>query len=398
MTTFLEGATTLGERLIEIRRELHACAEVGLELPETQAIVLRELGGLGLEVTAGAGLSSVTAVLEGEASGPVVLLRADMDALPLRESTGLPFASVRGTMHACGHDLHTAGLLGAAALLAARRDTLPGRVVFMFQPGEEGWAGGRMMIDEGVLDAGGQRPVAAYALHVDCTTPAGQVVTREGPIMASASALRMTLHGTGGHAAFPHQATDVVPVAAELILAVQSFVARRVPATESAVISITKVRSDSDAGNVLPASVELEANIRTLGRETLAFIRVALPALLESIATAHGCRLETEFVDSYPVTHNDPSETRFAADVISAIGDPTPITWLETPSMASEDFAYVLDQVPGALVFLGVAPADGTSGPMHSETAVFDDRLLALHATMLAELAWRRLSLEGASR
>lgn len=396
MTTqpdFLTEAAPLRERLIEVRRELHAHAEVGLDLPQTQAIIARELAGLGLEAVTGTALTSVTAVVRGAASTPVILLRSDMDALPLREATGLPFTASGGAMHACGHDLHMAGLLGAARLLAERRDELQGTIVLMFQPGEEGFAGGRLMIDEGVLDAAGDRPLAAFALHVDCTTPAGRIVTREGPIMASASALRMTLRGPGGHAAFPQHTVDIVPVAAELILAVQSFAARRVPAAESAVISITKVRTDSDAGNVLPSSVELEANIRTLAPSTIALIRDALPALLTSIAAAHGCDLETEFVDSYPVTVNDPVETRFAIDAVAHVVGSGAIAPLESPSMASEDFAYVLEQVPGALVFFGVAPDDGTSGPMHSETAVFDDGMLDVHAAILADLAWRRLAL-----
>lgn len=378
--------------LVALRRELHACAEIGLDLPRTQAVLLRELDGLGLEITTGTALSSVTAVLHGALPGPTVLLRADMDALPIAETTGLPFAGDRGAMHACGHDLHMAGLVGAARLLAARRDEVAGRVVFMFQPGEEGYAGGRLMIEEGVLAAADERPVAAYAVHVDCTTPAGQFVTREGPIMASASALRMTLRGTGGHAAFPHHSVDPVPVAAELILAVQSFAARRVPATESVVLSITKVRTDAEAGNVLPAAVELEANIRTLSREALTLVRENLPPLLTAIAAAHGCTLEAEFIDSYPVTHNDPAETRFVLDDLDRRFGAECVIRLPAPSMASEDFAYVLEEIPGTLLFMGVAPADGSSGPMHSERAVFDDSLLDAQAVVLVDLALARLA------
>ncbi len=391
MTGFTTEAAALREQLIEVRRELHAVPEVGLHLPATQRIVLRELADGGLEIRTGTALSSVTAVLRGGLPGPTVLLRADMDALPVTEATGLPFAARGGTMHACGHDLHMAGLLGAVRLLAARRDLLPGQVVFMFQPGEEGYAGGRLMIDEGVLDAGGERPVAAYAMHVDCTTPAGLLVTREGAIMASASALRLTLRGTGGHAAFPHLAVDPVPVAAQLVLAVQSFAARRVPATDPAVLSVTRLRTDSDAGNVLATTAEIEINIRTLSRATLDTVRTDLPALLRGIAQAHGCEIDTEFIDSYPVTHNDPEETREVLAVLDARHGAEHVQRMPAPSLASEDFAYVLEQVPGTLVFLGVRP-DGGSGPMHSETAVFDDGLLDVQAATLAELAWERLT------
>jgi amidohydrolase len=386
---FDDAARELRDRLVSVRRELHAAAEVGLDLPRTQRILLRELDGLGLEITTGTSLTSVTAVLRGGRPGPTVLLRADMDALPIVEQTGLDFAA-QDAMHACGHDLHMAGLLGAVRLLVERRGELPGTLVFMFQPGEEGYSGGRIMVDEGVLEASGERPVAAFAIHVDCATPAGAMVTREGAMMASVSAIRMTLTGTGGHAAFPHLNIDPVPVAAHLILAVQTFVTRRIAAAESAVLSITRLHSDSPAGNVLARTVSLEANVRTLSRETLELIRAELPSMLEAIAIAHGCTLDADFVTSYPVTWNDPAETRFALERLDA-RDAASVVRLPAPSMASEDFAYVLDEVPGELVFFGVEPAGG-SGPLHSDTAVFDDGLLDTHAAILADLAWERLA------
>ncbi|WP_334150783.1 M20 metallopeptidase family protein [Microbacterium sp.] len=391
MTRFDAAAELLRDDLIAVRRELHATVEVGLDLPRTQAILLRELEGLGLEITRGAALTSITAVLRGGRPGPVVLLRGDMDGLPITERADESFASTSGAMHACGHDLHMAGLLGAVRLLVARRDELPGTVVFMFQPGEEGYAGGRVMIEEGVLDAAGERAVAAYAIHVDSATPFGQLVTREGSMMASASALRMTLHGTGGHAAFPHLAIDPVPVAAQLILAVQTFAARRLPATDQAVISITRLGSDSAAGNVLASAVTLEANIRTLSMTTLDAVRTQLPTMLVGIAEANGCRLDAEFIASYPVTYNDPAETREVLAVLDELLGPERVTRLPEPSMASEDFSYVMQEVPGTLVFVGAATASGPT-PMHAEHTVFDDGVLPLQASLLAELAWRRLA------
>ncbi|WP_432838602.1 M20 metallopeptidase family protein [Dactylosporangium sp. CA-092794] len=393
MSTFATDAALLAD-LVALRRALHATPEVGLHLPATQAAILAAIGGLGLEVSTGASLTSVTAVLHGGRPGPVVLLRADMDALPIAEATGLPFAAGDRAMHACGHDLHMAGLVGAARLLAAGRDDLPGSVIFMFQPGEEGFAGGRLMIEEGVLDAAGERPVAAYAVHVDCVTEGGLAVTREGPIMASASALRIRVTGTGGHAAHPHLAVDPVPVAAEIVLALQSFVARRVPAQSPAVVSVTRMSSDAVAGNVLASSVELEVNVRTLSRETLGLVRAELPALVGALGAAHRCEVATEFVDSYPVTVNDPTETgRVLALLDARYGEL--VVRMPAPSMASEDFAYVLEQVPGTLVFLGVRPREvdaATAAPMHSERAVFDDGRLDEQAALLAELAWRRLT------
>jgi hippurate hydrolase len=381
--------------LIAVRRRLHARAEVGLDLPRTQAAILEELSRLDLEVSIGRGLSSVTAVLRGGRPGPVVLLRADMDALPITEATGLPFASTTGAMHACGHDLHMAGLLGAIRLLHERRADLPGTVVVMFQPGEEGFAGGRVMIEEGVLDAAGERPVAAFAVHVDCTTDRGSFVTRSGPIMASASGMRIRVGGTGGHAAFPHHGIDPIPVAAEIVLALQSFVARRVPATDPAVVSVTRIASESTAANVLATGVAIEANIRTLSRETFALVRERLAPLVTAIGAAHGCEVETEYVDSYPVTVNDPVETAAVFDVLDELHGADRVVRMPAPSMASEDFAYVLEEVPGTLVFLGARPADvpveGASG-MHSATAVFDDSVLAMQAETLATLAWHRLT------
>ncbi|TXK18878.1 M20 family metallopeptidase [Homoserinibacter sp. GY 40078] len=389
MTSFTADAALAAE-LVELRRRLHGHPEVGLHLPRTQAALLEAIDGLGLEITTGRELTSITAVLRGGRPGPVVLLRSDMDGLPVTEATGLPFASVEGTMHACGHDLHMAGLVGAARMLAARRDELPGTVVFMFQPGEEGFAGARYMIDEGVLEAAGEAPVAAYAIHVDCVTPYGTAVTRPGPIMASASAMRVRVEGTGGHAAYPQNAIDPVPVAAEIVLAVQAFAARRIPAIDPAVISVTRLASDSAASNVLAASVELEANIRTLSPAALDLIRSELPRLVTAIGEAHGCTMTVEFIDSYPVTVNDPTETGRVFEVLDArYGDRA--VRLPEPGMASEDFAYVLERVPGALVFLGVQ-ADGATAPMHSPGAMFDDSLLGDHAALLAELAWTRLA------
>ncbi|SIO88749.1 M20 family metallopeptidase [Nocardiopsis sp. JB363] len=395
---FTPAAETLLPELRTLRRSLHSRPEVGLHLPETQRAVLDALEGLDLEIVTGTSLSSVVAVLRGgaagDAGGPVVLLRGDMDALPVEEATGLDFAATNGAMHACGHDLHVAGLVGAAELLHGRRDELPGTVIFMFQPGEEGFGGGRIMIDEGVLDAAGERPVAAYAIHVDATTPYGRFVTRSGPIMAGVSTLRIRFEGTGGHAAMPHLAVDPVPVAAQAILAVQSFAARRIPAGDPAVITIGPLSSDSSAGNVLARSVSMEANMRHFSEGTLALLRDELPELLRGLAKAHGCAATVEFVPSYPATVNDAHETAEVVTRLSEVHGPERVVTLAEPAMASEDFSYVLQRVPGTLVFLGALPEGvppEVAAPMHSEGARFDDGVLGLHAAALADLAWNGL-------
>ncbi|WP_306368711.1 M20 family metallopeptidase [Nocardiopsis sp. CC223A] len=400
---FAAAAEAILPELRALRRRLHARPEVGLELCETQEAVLESLAGMDLEITTGMSLSSVTAVLRGGAAGggpgPVVLLRGDMDALPVTEATGLDHASANGAMHACGHDLHTAGLVGAARLLHERRDALPGTVVFMFQPGEEGFGGGRIMIEEGVLEAAGERPAAAYAIHVDATTPYGRFVSRPGPIMAGVSALRIRVEGTGGHAAAPHLAVDPVPVAAELILAVQGFVARRVPANDPAVISIGRLSTDSRAGNVLAREVLMEANLRYFSEETLALLRDDLTELLRGLARAHGCTAAVEFVPSYPATVNDASEAAAVLARLEELHGRDHVVRMPEPAMTSEDFSYVLQRVPGALVFLGAMPEDVDPAgpePMHSAGVRFDDRILGVQAAALADLAWRRIERDPA--
>jgi len=391
---FIEHSETIVGDLVALRRALHAAPETGLLVPDTQRAILDALSGLGLDVTTGTATTSVTAVLRGAHSGDTVLLRADMDALPMVEQTSDSFASTNGAMHACGHDLHMAGLVGAARLLAARRDELHGSVVFMFQPGEEGFGGAKVMIDEGVLDAGPDRPVAAFAIHVDSTTDLGTFHTRPGALMASANGMYITVTGSGGHAASPHLAVDPVPVAAEIVLALQSFAARRVPVTDPAVISVTALSTDSQAVNVLAKTVNLTLNIRTLSRETLALVREQLPPLVEAIGAAHGCTVAVEFVESYPVTFNDPIETERVLSTLRRLHGDANTRVLAAPTMASEDFAYVLDEVPGTLVFLGARPrelAAGDSVWMHAPTVVFDDSVLATQAATIAEIAWSRL-------
>ncbi len=395
--TFRDDAAALQSDLVALRRELHAHPELGLDLPATRDVLLRALDGLGLELTQGSALTSLTAVLRGGRPGPTVLLRADMDGLPVAEDTGLPFASTRGTMHACGHDLHMTGLVGAARLLSARRDELPGAVVLMFQPGEEGHAGGRVMLEEGVLDAGPSRPVAAYALHVDSVFPSGSFTTRAGSIMASATGLTIRVTGSGGHAAIPHLAIDPIPVAAEVVLALQTFVARRIPAADPAVVSVTRLSSDSAAPNVLATRVEIGVNIRTLSRATFDLVHSRLEELVAGIVAAHGATAEFEWVDSYPVTVNDPDETARTLETLDELVGAERVIRMPAPAMASEDFAYVLEAVPGTLVFLGARLPGLTevqAPAMHSETAAFDEDVLQLQAATLAELAWRRLHRE----
>lgn len=380
--------------LVRLRRDLHTHPETGLHLPRTQAAVLESLSGLDLEVSRGTALTSVTAVLRGRRPGPAVLLRADMDALPITEATGLDYASrTAGAMHACGHDLHTAALVGAARTLAEHRDLLAGDVVFMFQPGEEGWDGAARMIEEGVLDAAGPRVQAAYGLHVrSYGTPRGVFRSRPGTIMGGTDSISITVQGKGGHASLPHVANDPVPVAAQIITAIQTMITRRFDAFDPVVVTITSVQT-ATTPNVIPERVELSGTIRTFSQTNRTRIRTELTRLSESIALAYGMTAEAAFQDGYPVTVNDADEYEFAAAVVrDAVGsdrfDP-----MATPFAAAEDFSRVLNEVPGCYLILGAAAGADPAGAAsnHSPYAVFDDSVLADASFVLAELGRRAL-------
>ncbi|WP_449283880.1 M20 metallopeptidase family protein [Leucobacter sp.] len=391
----LQRAAALAPELVALRRALHRDPEVGFELPRTRRAVLEALAGLPLEISTGATIGSVTAVLRGARPGPAVLLRADMDALPLEEQSGVEFASTNGAMHACGHDLHVAGLVGAARLLCGMREQLAGSVVFMFQPGEEAGGGAPIMIDEGVLDAAGTRVEAAYGVHVLPGVP-GSFRTKAGPLMGGANLFEVTVHGRGGHGSRPHEAVDPVPVLAEIVLALQSYATRRLAPGDPAVISVTKL-SGSSAVNIIPDSASLGATVRTLSREALEQLREDLPHLARRIAEAHGCRAEARFTVVYPVTVNDAVAAHGALDVLTELFGTERVEELDAPIMASEDFSFVLDEVPGAFVFLGATPPgiDPAAAEMnHSPRAVFDDAVLGDQAAALAALALRHLGSE----
>ena len=392
-----EDATAIAGELAHLRRAIHAEPEIGLHLPLTQQKILAALDGLPLEITLGSALSSVTAVLRGGAgNGHVVLLRADMDALPVTERTGLDFASqIDGTMHACGHDLHSAMLVGAAQLLSARRADLPGSVVFMFQPGEEGHGGARFMIEEGVLDAAGKRAAAAYALHVtSAELRAGVFSTRDGPMMAAAEALNITVHGRGGHGSQPQHAADPIPVACEIVTALQVLVTRAFDIFDPVVITVGSFHAGT-ANNVIPDEARLQVTIRSFSAASRELVREAAVRLARDTALAHGLTASAEFESSYPVTVNDPQETRFATEVVADLVGEDRFRPQPNPQAGAEDFSFVLDQVPGAFVMLGACPppVDPATAPFnHSAFAVFDDTVLADGAALFTELAVRRLN------
>ncbi|WP_291814327.1 M20 family metallopeptidase [Cellulomonas sp.] len=396
LTSLREDAAADLPRTAALRHALHRVPERGLDLPRTQRLVLEALADLDLEVSTGRALSSVTAVLRGARPGPAVLLRGDMDALPVTEQTGEPFTSEHeGVMHACGHDLHVAGLVGAARLLAARREEIAGSVVLMFQPGEEGYHGARLMIEEGVLDAAGTRVVAAYGAHVmSSTLPQGVVASRPGTLMAASDTVRVTVEGRGGHGSKPYLAADPVPVAAEMVLALQAMVTRQFDVFDPVVVTVGLVEAGTK-DNIIPDTAHLEATIRTFSPATHAAVPERITRLAEHVAAAHGLTATVEYTRGYPVTVNDATEVARARRVTQTLYGEAGWFDADVPVPGAEDFSYVLQQVPGAFVFVGATPAgdDPADAPYnHSPRARFADAALAPSAAVLAALALDRLA------
>jgi amidohydrolase len=386
-----ELVSEAGARLdgaVDMRRRIHAHPETGLELPETQELIAGSLDGIGLTANLGGRCSSVVAVLEGDQPGPTTLLRADMDALEMPEDTGLEFASnVDGKMHACGHDTHVAMLIGAARLLKDRRQDLKGRVVLMFQPGEEGHDGASTMIQEGLLTTYG--PIdRAFALHISSVIPSAWITCRCGTMMASADEFRIFVKGDGGHASMPHDATDPVPVACEIVTALQSMVTRTVPAFDPAVVTVTTI-SAGTAFNVIPETVMCAGTIRAVSERSRHLVLDGLQRITEHIASAHGCTATVVMEGAnYPVTINDSDFADHTLSVAqSLIGDDRVIR-MPSPVMGAEDWSYVLQSVPGSMAFLGAAPAGvDRPAPNHSNRFVVDEDAMATGIAMYAAMA-----------
>jgi amidohydrolase len=392
----LSAAYNDADRTIDMRRRLHRQPEIGLHLPHTQALVLDAFADLPVEVSTGKTTSSVVGVLRGARPGPTYLLRGDMDALPVHEDTGLPFASeVPGAMHACGHDTHVAMLLGAARLLAERRDLLIGQVVFMVQPGEEGFHGARFMLEEGLLDVVPEAPVGgAFALHISSTMVSGSVNVRPGPMMAAADQWRMTVRGRGGHASEPYAASDPIPVAAEIVLALQSMVTRRVDVFDPAVVTVAHIEAGS-TNNVIPDTAFLEGTIRTLSAGQRADVVASVRRVATHVAAAHDMTVDFEHEQGYPVTVNDAGVAAEVLDTAADLLGGPASALMRAPLMGAEDFSYVLERVPGAMAFLGACPPglDPATAPAnHSNLVVFDEEPLPAGVALYAEMALRALA------
>ncbi len=374
----LDQVTAVLPDVVALRRRIHRHPELGLILPQTQAAVVDALHELPLAVRTGTAITSVVADLEGGAGGgPTILLRADMDALPMPEDTELDYASeVGGTMHACGHDAHTAMLVGAARVLSQRREQFAGAVRFMFQPGEEGFYGARHMIDEGVLED--PHVDAVFALHVTPNAPSGVIATRGGPIMAAPDVIEIRVRGRGGHASSPYLANDPMPVAAEIVTALQVFATRRIDTFDPVVITITQMHAGT-TNNVIPEEVFMQGTLRSVSERSRKLALQGIDRIVHHVAAAHEMDAVFEPVEGYPVTVNDPAFVRFTEGVARRVLGDQAYVEMAAPVMGAEDFSYLLQQRQGAFAYLGVCPPGRkpTDAPAcHSNRMTIDEGAL----------------------
>ena len=373
------------DKIVALRRDIHREPELGFDTEKTAQKVLDALDGLPLEIQTGVAENGIIATLKGGGEGPTVGLRADMDALPIHEETDLLFASeTDNKMHACGHDGHTSMLVGAAHALSGMRESLNGTVKFIFQPAEEGGGGGGVMVEEGVADD----IDSIFALHLWPGMPFGTAATKAGPIMAAADAFEMEIRGQGGHGAMPHLTADAIAISAQVITALQTVVAREVDPVEPAVLTVGQIEAGS-AFNIIPETAHLKGTVRTLNAD----LRERMPQRMEELASgvARGMRgdVSLDYTFSYPVTVNDADSARLALGVIGDLFGEDDTMELPNPSMGGEDFAFFLERLPGAFVWLGVG--EDVSG-LHTPTFAFDEEILPRGAALLTALALESLS------
>jgi amidohydrolase len=373
-------------RVIDIRRHLHAHPELSFQELETSRFIASLLEDAGVEVKRGLATTGVVGHVRGAKSGRTIALRADMDALPVTEVTGLSFVSrIPGVMHACHHDGHMAMLLGAAMILVRMRERLEGNVKFIFQPGEEGYAGARKMIEEGVLEDE-PRIQAAFALHLDALSPSGTLSTRPGPIMACADIFSISIIGKGGHAAMPHRSVDPILVAGHIVTALQSIASRKTDPVESIVVSVCTIHAGT-AMTVIPDRVEMGGTVRLFDPG----LRDQIPALMEEIirgvAAAFGASYEFNYARGYPATINDPEFAAMVLDCGKKLLGQQNVHTLTRPRMPSEDFSFFLEKVPGAFAILGARPRDREPLPSHNPATTIDETALETGVKIHAAVA-----------
>ena len=394
---FLDEARGLLPAAVALRRRIHQKPELGLDLPLTTQAVLDGLQGLDVGIARGTSTSGLIVTLKGVKPGRTVLLRGDMDALPMPEETGLDYASeFPGRMHACGHDSHTAMLVQTVHLLYRHRDELAGTVKFMFQPGEEGHGGARLMIQDGLLDTE-PKPDAAFALHIWPNAKSGAILGKPGPMLASADTWTITIKGRGGHASMPHHAVDPIPVAFEIGLALQTLVTRQIDVFDPVVLTCAKVTAGT-ANNVIPETAEMVGTLRATSEAARERAHQGIRRVATNVAAAHLCEADVAIRRGYPVTVNDHDFVDFARGVATELlGAESYVDW-RAPIMGAEDFSYVLQRIPGCMMALGAMP-DGHHGhdhvaPCHSNRMMLNEDCMAVGIAMHASVAHRFLAKE----
>lgn len=378
-----------------IRRELHKNPEFGLDLPNTLKRVLESVEGLG-DVFLGEGMTAAALLIKGSQPGPTVLLRADMDALAVVEETGLDFASTNGYMHACGHDLHMAMGIGAAHLIHTHRDQLKGDVVVWFQPGEEGLAGADKMLEQKMHLVSGSKPIAAYGVHVFSVYPKGMFGSRPGPLMAAAGGFKATFKGAGGHGSMPWLSKDPISPMIQSIATLQSAINKRLDVFDDVVVNVGWVKAGDDhTENVIPEVASFGATVRTFSEVHSKLIREVVADVLEGQAKSFGVEVSIEWMPASKVLINDADAVSRSRKVIAELFGEGRYWDMPNPIPGGEDFASVLEEIPGAFIFMGAVP-DGvdprTAPSNHSNKAIFDDDVLPLGAAFLAAMAFDTLN------
>ena len=378
----LNRAAEMQDEIAGWRRHIHRTPELGFDLYQTADFVAARLEEFGCdEIVTGIARTGVVAIIKGRLGpGPTVGLRADMDALPIGETTGKPYASaVPGKMHACGHDGHTAMLLGAAKYLAETRN-FAGSVAVIFQPAEEGGGGGKEMVKEGIMERFGISRV--FGMHNMPGLPVGQFAIRPGAIMAATAEFRIRVTGRGGHAAMPHRSIDPIVTASQIVIALQTIAARTVDPAESVVVSVTKFHG-GEAYNVIPEHVDLAGTVRTLKKEVAAIARDRMEAICDGIGKASGATVSFDYQPNYPVTVNDAEETLFAGDMAAVVAGESGVHRAIAPLMGGEDFSYMLEARPGAFIFIG----NGDTANLHHPGYDFNDEAIPHGVSYWVKLA-----------